>query len=51
MQTLPSVMEHSFARVPEIHIQRSSFDRSCGHKAAFDTGYLVPVFLDEALPG
>ena len=51
MQALPSVMDHSFARVPEAHIQRSSFDRSCGHKTTFDSGYLVPFFVDLALPG
>ena len=51
MQPLPSVMGHSFSRVPEIHIQRSSFDRSHGHKTTFDAGYLVPFYVDEALPG
>jgi len=51
MQALPSVMEHSFSRVPEAHIQRSSFDRSHGHKTTFDTGYLVPFYIDECLPG
>lgn len=51
MQPLPSVMEHNFARVPQAHIQRSSFDRSHGHKTTFDTGYLVPFYIDLALPG
>lgn len=51
MQALPSVMEHSFSMVPEIHIQRSSFDRSHGRKLTFDTGYLVPFYRDLALPG
>lgn len=48
---LPSVMQHSFGFVPRADIPRSSFDRSHGHKTAFDAGYLVPIFVDEALPG
>lgn len=44
-------MEHDFARVPNAEIQRSSFDRSHGHKSTFDAGLLIPVFVDEALPG
>lgn len=40
-----------FAQVPEVTVQRSTFDRSCGLKTTFDAGYLVPIFCDEALPG
>lgn len=43
--------QHSFAQVPSVSIERSVFDRSCGVKTAFNTGYIVPVFVDEALPG
>lgn len=43
--------EHVFSRVPSAEIQRSSFDRSCGHKTTFDAGYLVPIFVDDVLPG
>ena len=46
-----SVMEHSFAKIPDAKISRSMFNRSHGYKTAFDSGYLVPVFVDEALPG
>jgi len=42
---------HSFAQVPVAEIPRSSFNRSCCTKTTFDAGYLVPVFVDEALPG
>ena len=49
--SLPSVMRHKFSEVPNADIPRSSFDRSHGHKTTFDAGYLVPVFVDEALPG
>lgn len=48
---MPSVMKHNFSEVPHADIQRSSFDRSHGYKTTFDAGYLVPVFVDEALPG
>ena len=48
---MKSVMSHQFSQVPRAEIQRSSFNRSHGYKTTFDAGYLVPVFLDEALPG
>lgn len=48
---LPSVMSHQFSQVPRAEIQRSSFDRSHGLKTTFDAGWLVPIFVDEALPG
>ncbi len=46
-----SVMTHQFSQVPRAEIPRSSFDRSHGLKTAFDAGLLVPIFVDEALPG
>lgn len=48
---LPGISQHDFARVPSADIPRSSFDRSHGYKTTFDAGYLVPIFVDEALPG
>ncbi|RAS55770.1 capsid protein (F protein) [Phascolarctobacterium faecium DSM 14760] len=48
---MKSVMSHNFSRVPRAEIQRSSFNRSHGHKTTFDAGYLVPFFVDEVLPG
>jgi len=47
----PSVMKHTFSEVPKAEIPRSSFDRSHGHKTTFDAGLLIPVYIDEALPG
>ncbi|QXP08606.1 MAG: major capsid protein [Arizlama microvirus] len=47
---MQSVMNH-FSRVPRANIQRSTFDRSHGYKTTFDADYLVPVLVDEALPG
>lgn len=49
--TLPTVMKHEFSRVPQADIQRSTFNRSHGLKTSFDAGYLVPIFVDEVLPG
>lgn len=46
-----SVMRHQFSRVPGPQIARSSFDRSSGYKTTFDSGWLIPFFADEALPG
>lgn len=40
-----------FASIPRAEIPRSVFNRSCGRKSTFDAGYLVPIFVDEALPG
>ena len=51
MGAQPSVMKHNFSTVPKAEIQRSSFDRSHGYKTTFDSGYLIPVFADEVVPG
>ena len=44
-------MSHQFSRVPSATIPRSSFDRSHGLKTTFNAGQLIPIFVDEALPG
>lgn len=46
-----SVMEHSFSKVPQANIPRASFNRSHGFKTTLDSGFLVPVYVDEVLPG
>jgi hypothetical protein len=51
MGNLPTVMKHEFSRVPKAEIQRSTFNRSHGLKTTFDAGYLVPIFVDEVVPG
>jgi len=48
---MQSVMRHQFSQVPEAQIPRSSFDRSHGYKSTFNSGLLIPVLVDEALPG
>lgn len=36
---------------PSVKIARSKFDRSHGYKTMFNSGYLIPFYCDEALPG
>lgn len=40
-----------FSEVPHIDIQRSVFDRSSEHKTTFNAGKLIPIYIDEVLPG
>lgn len=47
----PGIMSHRFSEVPQVTIPRSAFDRSHSFRTTFDTGYLVPIYVDEALPG
>ena len=47
-----SAQQHQFAEVPHADIQqRSTFDRSHGLKTTFNAGELIPIYVDEALPG
>lgn len=46
-----SVDPHRFAMIPHADIPRAKFDRQFTHKTTFDAGYLVPVYVDEVLPG
>lgn len=48
---MKSVMTHDFSQVPGPNIQRSTFNRSHGYKTTFDSGLLIPILVDEALPG
>nr|QJB19802.1 MAG: major capsid protein [Microvirus sp.] len=49
--SMKSVMSHQFSQIPRVNIPRSVFNRSHGYKTTFDSGYLVPFYVDEALPG
>ena len=40
-----------FAQIPSANIQRSKFNRDHGNKTTFNAGFLVPIFVDEILPG
>jgi len=48
---IPTSNQHRFSEVPHADIQRSTFDRSHGLKTTFTAGDLVPIYVDEALPG
>lgn len=43
--------QHSFAQIPQVGMARSQFDRSFTIKDTFNFDYLVPIFVDEILPG
>lgn len=47
----PTVMKHNFSEIPSAQIQRSTFKRDHGYKTTFNSGYLIPIFVDEVLPG
>lgn len=48
---MKSIMNHNFSQIPAPQIERSTFDRSHGLKTTFNSADLVPIFLDEILPG
>lgn len=48
---MKSSNQHLFSQIPRADIRRSSFNRSHGYKTTLDSGYLVPFFVDEVLPG
>lgn len=43
--------QHSFAQIPNVNMARSKFNRSFAVKDTFDFDYLVPILVDEVLPG
>lgn len=40
-----------FSMLPQVKIKRSVFDRSSSYKTTLNSGFLVPFFVDEVLPG
>lgn len=46
-----SPRSNRFSMIPSVNLKRSVFDRSHDYKTTLDSGYLVPFFLDEVLPG
>lgn len=45
------VKGHRFSDAPVMYMRRTKFDRSHVYKTTFDSGKLIPVFVDEILPG
>jgi len=46
-----NVKAHDFAMVPQPDVPRSQFKSRFRHLSSFDSGYLVPHFVAEVLPG
>jgi len=46
-----SVDLHQFTMIPKADIPRSSFDCQSTHKTTFNANELIPVYVDEVLPG
>jgi len=46
-----SVDLHQFTMIPKADIPRSSFDCQSTHKTTFNANDLIPVYVDEVLPG
>lgn len=46
-----SVNVHQFTMVPRPDVPRSKFKIQKAHKTTMDSGWLVPIYLDEVLPG
>lgn len=42
---------HNYAQVPSVNIPRSSFNRSSGLKSTMDADFIIPIFVDEIVPG
>lgn len=40
-----------FSHLPQVDIERSKFHRPSSHKTTMNTGSLVPIYIDEILPG
>lgn len=44
--------EQHFTNMPKIHLKRSKFDMSHSHKTTFNTGDIIPIYMDpDILPG
>lgn len=51
MSSVNRSTQHLFSQIPSAQIPRSVFDRSHGYKTTFNSGFLVPFYVDEVLPG
>lgn len=45
------VRGHRFSDAPAMYMRRTKFDRSHVYKTTFNSGKLIPIFVDEVLPG
>lgn len=45
------ITSHDFAMVPRAEIPRSAFKMRFSHKTTLDAGFLVPIYVEEMVPG
>lgn len=50
-RSMPQVDSSRFAMVPRSDVPRSTFATEHSHKTTFQGGYLIPIYVDEVLPG
>lgn len=50
-RSMPQVDASRFAMVPRSDVPRSTFQTEHSYKTSFSSGYLIPVYVDEVLPG
>ena len=43
--------EEYFANLPKVNIGRSIMKRPFNHKTSWNVGQVIPIFVDEILPG
>lgn len=48
---MPRIDTSRFSMIPRADVPRSTFITTHAHKTTFQTGYLVPIHIDEVLPG
>ena len=44
-------MKHDFAKIPQANVPRSSFNLSHKYMTAFDADYLIPIMVQDVIPG
>lgn len=45
------ITSHDFSMIPRSEIPRSRFRLKHSHKTTFDSGFLIPIYCEEILPG
>lgn len=45
------IAQHDFSKSPQALIPRTKFNRTHTHKTTFNAGELIPIYVDEVLPG
>ena len=48
---MKSLSQHLFSIAPQAKVPRTKFTQASNYKTAFNSGFLIPFYVDEALPG